>query len=130
MQVVALVFITNEAGLLLVEQNYGQKYWSLPGGMVESNETIEQAAVREVREETGLEVHLSKTVGIYLKPEEDGLAITFEGQVDGGMLKADAEIRTCEYFPTDRLPSHIRDHFWQRLEDFTKSAPDIVFRKQ
>ncbi len=130
MQVVALVFITNDAGLLLVEQNSGQKYWSLPGGRVESNETIEQAAIREVKEETGLEVRLSRTIGIYLKPEEDGLAITFEGHVEGGILRADAEIRKCEYFPTDRLPSHIRDHFWQRLEDFAESRSDIAFRTQ
>jgi len=130
MQVVALVFITNEAGLLLVEQNYGQNYWSLPGGKVETNETIEQAAVREVKEETGLEVRLLKTIGLYLKPGEDGLAITFEGQVEGGILRAEAEIRKCEYFPTDRLPSHIRDHFWQRLEDFAESRSDIVFREQ
>jgi 8-oxo-dGTP diphosphatase len=48
--VVALVFIRQGDSILLVRQNYGQRFWSLPGGAVELGESLEQAAVREVRE--------------------------------------------------------------------------------
>lgn len=85
MEVVAFVFIITEEGLLLVEQDYDQRYWSLLGDTVESNETIEQAVIREVKEEAGLDVLLTRTVGVYQKSVEDGLAITFEAKAIGGV---------------------------------------------
>lgn len=85
MEVVAFVFIITEEGLLLVEQDYDQRYWSLLGGTVESNETIKQAVIREVKEETGLDVLLTRTVGVYQKSVEDGLVITFEAKAIGGV---------------------------------------------
>jgi len=130
MDVAALVFIRSEEGLLLVEQNYGSNYWSLPGGLVEANETIEQAAIREVKEETGLHVHLSRAIGIYHNQTDEVLAITFEGKVTGGNLEARAEFGECRYFPISHLPSHVRDHFSRRVEDFLRSHTDIVFREQ
>lgn len=130
MEVAALVFITSEDDLLLVEQDYGEMYWSLPGGLVEQNETIEQAAIREVKEETGLVIDLLRAIGIYRKPEADGLAITFEAIVIGGKLNALAEIKECKYFPFDDLPTHVRGHFNQRVEDFLDDDGGIVFREQ
>ncbi len=129
-EVAAFVFIRSEEGLLLVEQSYGSKYWSLPGGSVEANETIEQAAIREVKEETGLDVHLTRVIGIYRKRSEDGLAITFEGKAIGGNLEERAELGECKYFPMDGLPLHVRDHFSQRVGDFLNSDTGVVFREQ
>jgi 8-oxo-dGTP diphosphatase len=130
MDVAALVFITSDEGLLLVEQDYGMKYWSLPGGLVEKNETIEQAAIREVKEETGLDVLLTRTIGVYRKPAIDGLAVTFEAEVIGGVLEAGDEVSECRYFSFTNLPAHVRDHFIQRADDFLALDVDIVFREQ
>jgi ADP-ribose pyrophosphatase YjhB (NUDIX family) len=130
MEVAALVFITSEEGLLLVEQDYGRRYWSLPGGLVEANETIEQAAIREVKEETGLDVHLIRTIGVYRKYDRDGLAITFKAEVIGGELEAGAEISECRYFSFDKLPTHARGHFIQRVDDFLLADNGIVYREQ
>ncbi len=46
-----------DAGQVLLIQSERYATWSLPGGLVESDESVAQAAVREVHEETGLEVH-------------------------------------------------------------------------
>ena len=131
--VVALVFIQQGDAILLVKQDYGQQYWSLPGGMMEPGESIDEAAIREVREETGLDVQLRRVVGLYSKPGEDGLAVCFEGEVLGGTLKADAagnEITECCYFSYDRVPDATREHLRQRIEDFRGNLPHAVIRTQ
>jgi ADP-ribose pyrophosphatase YjhB (NUDIX family) len=63
--VVALVFIRQDDRILLVRQNYGRRHWSLPGGVMERGESVDEAAVREVKEETGLDVRLTRVVGLF-----------------------------------------------------------------
>ena len=48
-----------------------QGFWALPGGKLEGDETIEETARREVKEETGLEVRLERVIGVYSKPGRD-----------------------------------------------------------
>lgn len=45
--------------------------WALPGGMVEENETVEEAGVREAEEETGVRIEIKGIVGVYSKPDRD-----------------------------------------------------------
>lgn len=128
--VVALVFIEEEGKLLLVRQSYGRGYWSLPGGVLERGESIDQAAIREVKEETGLEVRLMRVVGLYSKAGEGSLAISFVGEREGGILEPGGEISECRFFPYGQFPQNIRDHFWQRLEDYRQHCTEVVWRTQ
>jgi ADP-ribose pyrophosphatase YjhB (NUDIX family) len=128
--VVALVLIQEGGKLLLVRQNYGERYWSLPGGMIEDGESITEASIREVREETGLRVVITRVVGLYSLPEDNSLAITLEGKVEGGKLNPDYEILECKYFPFDKLPTHVREHFHQRVEDYFLNAEGAFLRSQ
>lgn len=64
---------------MLVRQNYGQGYWSLPGGKMEAGESIDQAAIREVKEETGLDIRLKRVVGLYSKPGENAIVAQSAG---------------------------------------------------
>ena len=128
--VAAFVFIRKEDSILLVKQSYGEQYWSLPGGVMEAGESIDLAAIREVREETGLDIRLGRLVGVYSKPGEGALALTFEGFIEGGKLKADNEVSDVGYFQFIRLPDNIRAHLRQRVEDFQADLSQTVFRSQ
>jgi 8-oxo-dGTP diphosphatase len=129
--VTALVFVARDEHVLLVRQSYGQRYWSLPGGSMEHGESVEQAAVREAKEETGLDVRLTRLVGVYSKPVQNALAVCFEAEVVGGSVQeATDEIVECGYFSPDALPEPIRGHLRERIADWRQELPHAVWRSQ
>jgi len=94
--------------------------FAIPGGMVEIGETVENAAVREAKEETGLDIEIIKLLGVYSDPARDPrghcVSIVFHARPIGGELKADSDaanaIRTSDYLKIDLAFDHnkiIRD---------------------
>jgi 8-oxo-dGTP diphosphatase len=68
------VVIPHEDGGVVVIRRAGHPFkgdHALPGGFVDVGETVEEAAVREAREETGLEVSLERLIGVYSEPDRD-----------------------------------------------------------
>lgn len=70
-------------------------YWAIPGGFVEYGERVEDAAIREAREETGLDVRLTRIVGVYSDPDRDPrghvVSICFQAEEIGGDLRETEE---------------------------------------
>ncbi|MGE7880497.1 NUDIX domain-containing protein [Bacillus sp. NPDC094077] len=69
MQVRVTGILIEDEKVLLVKQRVANRNWSLPGGRVENGETLEEAMVREMREETGLEVKVKKLLYVCDKPD-------------------------------------------------------------
>ena len=105
-----------EGRILLLRRSDGDNLWGLPGGGIELGERAADAVVREVREETGLEVEPVALIGVYSNPEHiitypngdqvQPVIIFFECRVVGGELRPDMEeILEGRYFgPDDALP--------------------------
>jgi len=77
-------------GQILLTQRSDLPIWVLPGGAVDDGESLAQAAIRETREETGLEVELTRLVGVYSRPHwrNDGDHSTlFAARPIGGNLQ-------------------------------------------
>ncbi len=99
-------------GKILFQRRSDNGKWGLIGGLLELDETYEEAAVREVREETGLEVRLDSFLGIYHNYDmvwSNGdaahvIGAYFKASVIGGELRKDAESLELEYFSRDEIP--------------------------
>jgi ADP-ribose pyrophosphatase YjhB (NUDIX family) len=82
----AHVLVTDDAGrILVVRTTYLGPGWSLPGGRVEREETPHEAAVRETREETGIEVTVDRLVLVDVHPHRN-VSFVFSGRAVGGTL--------------------------------------------
>lgn len=95
------IFIHNEKNefILIKRKNEPFKnHWALPGGFVDYGESVEDAAIREAKEETSIDVELESLIGVYSKPDRDprGHTITIAYTAKGDMNKAKADDDACD----------------------------------
>ena len=85
--------------ILIQRKNEPYKdYWALPGGYVEYGESVENAAIREAKEETSIDVELKELVGVYSEPDRDprGHSITVVYTAKGNMDNRKANDDACD----------------------------------
>lgn len=114
----ASICIVDDNGRLLWQQRGDFGWWGLPGGVLELDEDLATCAVREAKEETGLDVTLTGLVGVYSSPDYDvsypngdevqQVTYTFSATVTGGSLRADK--------------SETLDLAWRELDDIPDTA--------
>jgi len=100
------VVFSHGDGILLVQRALHPSYgkWVFPGGYVDRGETLEAAAVREVREESGLAVRLTGLLGVYSFPDNPVVVVAYAGVVTGGSLEIDDESLAARSFPLADIP--------------------------
>jgi 8-oxo-dGTP diphosphatase len=115
---------------ILLTRREDFRVWCLPGGHVDSYESMAQAAVREVAEETGLAVALTRLVGLYSRPQwSDGLyhLALFAARPVGGTLRPDPhEVVEARYFDLDHLPDGLMIGQRQRILDAASGLIGVV----
>ena len=92
--------------LLLVKRNHEPRFgeWSFPSGYVDAGEVVEEAAVRETKEETGLDVRIDTLLGAYSAPGERVIFLAYAARVSGGRIIVGEECQDVRFFAPDRLP--------------------------
>lgn len=104
---VAAVVVTSERDMVLmvrrgVQPALGQ--WSFPSGYVDRGEAVEDAAVREVLEETGLSVRLTRLVGVYSREGSPIILVVFDAVVTGGEQRPGHDVQEVGRFHKFGLP--------------------------
>src|SRR5512147_114964 len=107
-------------GKILLTQREDFETWVLPSGGVEEEESLAQAAIRETKEETGLDVELTRLVGVYSRVGDwvPGYMVLFAAKPIGGARKCqEGETIAVEWFAFDALPSPLSLGHQRRIED-------------
>ncbi|GAB1421155.1 hypothetical protein MASR2M15_12990 [Anaerolineales bacterium] len=105
----AMIAIFDDQNRLLLTKREDFEVWCLPGGSLEPDEAIDECAIREAREESGLEIALEGIVGIYptfINADHFSFhAVCFRAHVVGGtLLRQTDETLDARFFPADALP--------------------------
>ncbi|MBQ1849260.1 MAG: NUDIX domain-containing protein [Lachnospiraceae bacterium] len=115
--------IFNDKGEVLLQRRGDSDLWGFPGGAIELGETPQMAAIREAKEETGLDVEVGKVIGVYTDLDiryssgdrAQSIVIAYELKPVGGALFCDqVETKELKYFSKENKP-----------QLFTKSHDDL-----
>jgi len=103
------VILLDDSKICLVKRKYAprQGYWGLPAGFVEMDETVEEAAIREVKEETNLDVKIERLINVFSafdSPKRHVIVIFYAGKIIGGALKAGDDALEVRFFPLNKIP--------------------------
>lgn len=126
---VTAIIDSREGKILLVKRGtvVFKGYWALPGGRVDAGESIEQAVVREVIEETGLEVETVEKVGEYHEEgvqddiEYDYYPACFLVEIVGGQIERQKkEIETIRFFSLEEIPEKLAFEHSKMIQDYVR----------
>jgi ADP-ribose pyrophosphatase YjhB (NUDIX family) len=133
----ASAVVANDQEWILLQRRSDNALWSIPGGAMEPGESIAQTVIREVKEETGLDVEPEALVGIYSNPRHvieygDGeirqqFSVCFACRIVGGELATSEESTEVGFFPPveiEAMPMH--ESIRLRIRHYLEHRPQPV----
>lgn len=117
------VVIGTDKGVILIKRKNPPNGWALPGGFIDYGETAEQAAIREAKEETGLDIELTGLLGVYSDPQRDSrqhtISTVFTARTkDVRQLKAGDDAVSVGVFSEGKLPGQLAFDHGKILHDY------------
>ena len=130
--VVTALPVTPDGELVLLRRGIepGQGAWAQPGGFLEVDETVHQAAIRETLEETGLIIEPGEIIGLYTRLEAAVVTIAFESMVVGGTPRATREALEVATFAPEAIPWQglaFRTTMWMLRDWIDRRRPDLTW---
>ncbi len=122
-KVAVAVLVAQNGRLLMGRRSHEPQKgaWSFPAGYVDAGEKVEDAARREVTEETGLEVSIDRLLGVYSEPGNPVILIAYAGTIVGGEMAPGPEAMEARFFPLQELPPLAFGHDHQVVQDWIAS---------
>jgi ADP-ribose pyrophosphatase YjhB (NUDIX family) len=133
----ASAIVVDGRGRILLHRRTDNEYWSIPGGAMEPGESIAETVVREVREETGIDVRVEKLLGVYSNPRhvvayDDGevrqqFSVCFLCTAVGGELTTSSETSEARFFElvdVDALSMHPSIRL--RIQHYAENRPEPI----
>ena len=128
--VVTTLPVTDAGEIVLLRRGIepGIGAWAQPGGFLEVDETVHQAAIRETHEETGLLVEPGAIIGLYTRLEAAVVTIAFESRVVGGTARPTREALEIATFAPEAIPWSglaFRTTMWMLRDWIDQRRPDL-----
>lgn len=108
--------IRDQADRVLLCHRRDLDLWNMPGGALEPGEAPWDGAAREVEEEVGLNVEITRLVGVYWKEKAKEVVFQFEGAVVSGQPSTSEEADEIRYFSLNELPHNLSPSQRERIE--------------
>jgi len=129
--------VVDDGNRILLQRRSDSGNWALPGGVMDIGETLAQSAIREVREETGLDVGTERIVGIYSDPKhvfryDDGevrqeFSICLACTIKGGSIKVSAESTAVQFFTFEEVVDlEMHESIRIRIRDYLDDMPPVL----
>jgi ADP-ribose pyrophosphatase YjhB (NUDIX family) len=130
----AVIVAVIDEGRILLTKRDDFEVWCLPGGGVEDGESMAEAAIRETKEEAGIDVELTRLVGVYSRIGgmwNDVHAVLFAAKPVGSALKIQpGETIEVRYFPFEEIPDELLFGHRRRILDAIHEVSGIAVKQE